>query len=347
MYEFPPVPWYLSDWWPTVIRCVEALAGIAAMAALNWKSRMPRFYDVPVMALICIGVTALLFVLPSWSPWDNSSIGQILLFCLIVWISLLVCGVVGWTRLQSQKGGGNLDVSLCITVLIVGFAFSSAISFRVVPLEAARLSACKNNLKHLGLALHNYHDIFESLPEHSAGDPPHSWRVSILPFIDQEPLYQTYNMQERWNAGANIPIARLSLYTFNCPSVPDRRQPMEFPRSDYLAVVGDETMWADQSAVKIRDVADGTSNTIVVVEACGTNIPWAEPRDLKFSDEAIGVNLPGKESGLSDGVASSYHHGGAQILLGDGSVRLLSNEFSPEVLRALLTKAGGEDVGEF
>lgn len=95
------------------------------------------------------------------------------------------------------------------------------------------------------------------------------------------------------------------------------------------------------------DFSDGASNTAIVAEACGQQIVWTEPRDIELTDENLGINLPGHKSGQSIGSWSSYHQNGAHTVLADGSVRFLSVNTDPRVLRAITTVNGGENSGEF
>ncbi|MEZ6062573.1 MAG: DUF1559 domain-containing protein [Planctomycetaceae bacterium] len=84
-----------------------------------------------------------------------------------------------------------------------------------------------------------------------------------------------------------------------------------------------------------------------MVESCGSKVVWTEPRDVDIADAALQVNAPGPEIGESGGVLSSYHVGGAQMGLADGSVRFVSDRIDPNVLKSLLTKSGGEEVGDW
>jgi prepilin-type processing-associated H-X9-DG protein len=93
---------------------------------------------------------------------------------------------------------------------------------------------------------------------------------------------------------------------------------------------------------------DGSSNTILLVEACGRNITWTEPRDVQFDDVAIGVNLPGERRGESAGVVSGYHWGGAHVMMADGSVTFISADIDPGLLKGLLQVDDGRPgSGEF
>ena len=90
--------------------------------------------------------------------------------------------------------------------------------------EAARRSQCANNLKQIALAMHNYHDVFKSFPPavitDKNGRPMHSWRVAILPFIEQAALYKNYKFDEPWDGPNNRNLDNIAIPVFRCPSDP-------------------------------------------------------------------------------------------------------------------------------
>jgi hypothetical protein len=94
-------------------------------------------------------------------------------------------------------------------------------------------------------------------------------------------------------------------------------------------------------------VADGTANTMMLVEACGRQIVWTEPRDVDASSPTLGINVDGEHLGESPGFASSYHTGGFQTTMADGSVHFISENIEPEVLKALTTADSGDAINEF
>jgi len=106
--------------------------------------------------------------------------------------------------------------------------------------------------------------------------------------------------------------------------------------------VGEGTVGGEPNeAVRFRDIMDGTSNTIIVVEVTGAAIPWMEPRDLTIDEITAGIDDP-----FVTGICSD-HPGGAAVLFADGSVRFLSDSIDPQVLKGLLTRDGQEIVGEY
>jgi hypothetical protein len=207
---------------------------------------------------------------------------------------------------------------------------------------AARRTQCKNNLKQIGLALHNYHDVFGCFPPAYVADeegrPLHSWRVLILPYLDQAPLYSRYRFDEPWDGPNNRKLHEAVVDIYRCPSDPPTSKSADTNCTNYVAVVGPETMWPGSEGVKRRDITDGPSNTLIVVETANSGIHWMEPRDLHVLQMASTINSSGGQG------MSSKHAGCAVGLLSDGAVRTLSEKLPAETLRALLTIKGKEPL---
>lgn len=213
------------------------------------------------------------------------------------------------------------------------------------PRTPAKRSICSNNLRQIGIALQNYHDTYGSFPPayiaDTNGKPMHSWRVLILPFLEQENLYKQYRFDEPWDGPNNSLLAKMypEMPHYRCPSDPDTDPPSG--TTSYLAVVGPETVWPGAKAVSLAKIKDGSSNTLLVVESHNTGIHWMEPRDLHTTQMPLSI-CPTQGQGICS------LHGPkpelAQVVLADGSVRALTDDTPPATVRALLTIAGGEEV---
>jgi hypothetical protein len=210
---------------------------------------------------------------------------------------------------------------------------------------ASRRSQCSFNLKQIGLALHNYHDKFGCFPPAYVADENgrliHSWRVLILPFLEQTPLYNAYRFDEPWDGPNNKKLADTILYVYNCPSDDHGGTPNASTMTNYVAIVGPETAWPGTSTTTIRDLSDGTASTLLVVEVANSGIHWMEPRDLHVLQMAPTINA---KSGQG---ISSRHTGCACVLFADGSTRYIPDSLSADDLRALLTAHAGDTSTDY
>jgi prepilin-type processing-associated H-X9-DG protein len=209
-------------------------------------------------------------------------------------------------------------------------------------------SECKNNLKQIGLALHNYHEVLGIFPASRISDPFVSWRVHLLQFLDGESLYWDYDQEQAWDSDTNTAIAQQQVWgVYDCPSRPMRVDAQGRYFTDYAMLTGRGAFSLPNNPIRKQDVTDGLSNTLAVTEASGLNIVWTEPRDAETDSQPIGVNLAGDEDSESRGIASSRHSNGAHVLFADGTVEFLNEDIDPQVLKALTTIAGGEPSGDF
>lgn len=224
--------------------------------------------------------------------------------------------------------------------------------------EAARRTQSKNNLKQLGLALHNYHEQNNSFP---AGTHPNeklkpeerlSWLAEILPHLDQQPLHDRIEFDEAWDSKKNDPFTSTKLPVLINPSQPD--QGMAVAPTNYvgMAGVGKDApelplghkragVFGYNRKTGLRDMTDGASNTVMVSEASQQIGPWAKggTSTLRSLTKKPYIHGP-------DGLGGS-HAGGCMMLLGDGSVQFISENIDPETMERLVKIADGEPVGDF
>jgi hypothetical protein len=232
---------------------------------------------------------------------------------------------------------GTLASSLPVVVvaIVVGALFlgDTAGSRRA---EHGRI--CTRHCKQIGIALQNYHDKFRRFPPayvaHADGKPMHSWRVLVLPYIEEREMYAQYNFSEPWNGPNNRRFADKMPSTFRCPLAPG-----DSNETNYVAVVGPLTVWPGSQSSKLRMISDGSSKTISIVEVNNSGINWLEPRDLSFEEALQGVNPPVRRPAIS-----SRHAGGALAVFCDSHVSYLPDDTPLDALRALLTASGGEAV---
>lgn len=198
--------------------------------------------------------------------------------------------------------------------------------------RAAERAAFGNSLKYVMLALHSYHDAHDHFPPAIVIDKEsgvaRSWRVEILPYMEQENLYKEYRKNEPWDSEANKKVLAKIPAIYRHPS-----QPAGSVSTSIFAAYGAGTMFEKKSggSISFRNVTDGTSNTIAIVEA-KRDIPWTKPEDIEF--DVTAESLP--ELGF---VPEGWQAG-----FGDGSVRFIARNIDPAILKALLTRAGGEVI---
>jgi prepilin-type processing-associated H-X9-DG protein len=202
-------------------------------------------------------------------------------------------------------------------------------------------SPCTNHLKLIGIALQNYCDEYRTFPPAFIADergvPMHSWRTLLLPsFRDEElsALHAQYHFDEPWNGPNNCKLLDKAPAIFRCP-----HDESDFAQTSYLAVVSPQTIWPEASTTKLREITDGSSRTIAVVECSDSGINWLEPRDATLNDASLGINKLKTRPTIR-----SHHSGGANFLFADGSVHFLSEDIPETTLRALLTSTGGEEI---
>lgn len=314
----------------------------------------------------------------------------------------------------SRKLRGFTLIELLVVIAIIAILIALLLPAVQQAREAARRSNCKNNMKQIGLALHNYHDAYSAFP---IGQQPvqtrPNWRVGILPFMDQAPLYNQLDMTSGdflagSYTGQNTILAGLTVVIFVCPSSPldpnstapggngDRGQAHHYvgisgaypdPGGNDAAHCVHSANWSMDSyscdngillaveTVRMRDVTDGTSNTLVVAEQSGlvnkkelatnyyggwssttatgpvstwTGAAWGSGvTTVRYSPNSDYDQEGAAKSYAGNTIINSFHEGGLHGLLADGSVRFLSENMDITTLKQLSAREDGEVIGEF
>lgn len=228
--------------------------------------------------------------------------------------------------LAPTVNGDRLSFKVTEEQLLETEAVGGVIAARIRAADRAR---SMNHLRQIGLAMHVHHDAKGTFPPAASftkdGKPLLSWRVHILPFVDQEKLYKEFKLDEPWDSEHNKKLLAKMPAIFRTPGAKDRAG-----FTSYLGIVGKDTMFTGEAkGLAIKDVVDGTSHTIFVVEADDDHaVEWTKPADLKF--------VPDKPL---TGVRAAFN-----ALFVDGSVRYFSRAPEVKVMKALLTRNGGEVV---
>ena len=194
---------------------------------------------------------------------------------------------------------------------------------------AAQRMQSNNNLKQILLAMYNYESAFKRFPGDSQpgapkGDSPKlSWRVRILPYIEQNELYQQFHQDEPWDSPHNIQLLEKMPEAFRHPLVKTKPGYTVYHMANGPGLFSESPL-----STKIADIHDGTSNTIAIIETTEeAATPWTKPGDVNPLE-----NIPVMRT--TDGLV--------QVGLADGSVRSISVATDLNKIKAMFTRAGGE-----
>ncbi len=310
---------------------------------------------------------------------------------------------------SSTRQTGFTLIEMLVVIAIIGVLLALLLPAVQAAREAARATECRNNLKQIALALHNYHDRTGVLPHAWTADPYYrtqgwGWGAMLLPDMEQTTLFQQLRFDDSLTSTASRQWHLQSVKTFVCPSdvfplsgivivqEPEFIPPIHaaafavfhppppklFPmaKSNYPAVYGSTATEDDpdtgnglffrNSSIRLRDVVDGTSQTLMIGERRTTQrqkkdfmgnettyvdlttwigvLPWC----IDSSSRVVGSgDVQPIATDRSFPGFNSQHSGGTFFALADGSVRMISSSIDTTTYRALMTRAGGEVVGEF
>ena len=315
--------------------------------------------------------------------------------------------------MPGTKRRGFTLIELLVVIAIIAILVALLLPAVQQAREAARRSSCKNNLKQIALALHNYHDVNNALPpavnqcydwsgslwDHR-GCPGYAFR--ILPYLEQSALYDTisWGLLFEGSSTVNVEQRTAEINVFHCPSdtvlltEPGsntwsglmRNYPVNLGTTDYdqstltqngVSITHQKGLFEFfNKTVKFRDCTDGLTNTYMVGEIItpdsvntwtgmgrihqnmGTGFTaFYTPNSSNQDIIANGYNRIGGENPAQSAIAGnwwdaivtmrSHHKGGAQVALGDGSVRFISNNIDLGTHHALAGRSDGVVVGEF
>ncbi|CAN5624953.1 hypothetical protein BH23PLA1_BH23PLA1_15030 [soil metagenome] len=275
--------------------------------------------------------------------------GLLSFVCCLSGIPAIILGFLSLSEIDKSQGrvqGKGMAIAGLVTgfigTILVGLGVLIALLLPAVQAarEAARRTQCISNLKKVGLAMHNFHDTQGHFPPQAitdeVGNPLLSWRVAILPFIERSDLYNRFHLDEPWDSPHNLSLLQEMPLIYACPS--DSLQSLNSGLTSLQVLAGPGTLFEPgREGVKLREILDGTSNTLMVVESTDL-VEWTRPDDLDFVPRAF-VAMPPD--------LGSNHPGGYNVLMADGSVRFIKYSINPQTFQALSTRDGGEVISSF
>jgi prepilin-type N-terminal cleavage/methylation domain-containing protein/prepilin-type processing-associated H-X9-DG protein len=302
---------------------------------------------------------------------------------------------------MDRRQRGFTLIELLVVIAIIAVLIALLLPAVQAAREAARRIQCANNLKQIGLAMHNYHDVHQKLPSYVVANVI-PWTVALLPFMEQTPLYAAFNSYLPWYDYTNSTMKLLMPGGFICPSTPNGGVPTNptlsgFKTTDYAltraATYFNSVTNSPFGIFRLGtfpafvDITDGLSNTMMLHESCGraqfyvygrvydsssptfysgaqgwwggrmeawtgtSNGGWFSPKIVTFGGATPVVQQPvgTRTMNVTNYAVSpySFHPGGIQITMADGSVRFLKESTSLDVIAAITSRNGGEIVGDF
>jgi len=281
-----------------------------------------------------------------------------------------------------RRRTGFTLIELLVVIAIIAILIALLLPAVQQAREAARRSQCKNNLKQIGLAMHNYHDLYQSLPM-GTNSQIYGPFVAILPNMDQENLQDLYDFDLYYTDPENEEAINTRIPVYLCPSmvlkraVPDAACDEPGAPGSYGASMGSSQFTGDglfagyngftaPVPVRFRDITDGLTNTIMCGEFnyqledylwSGFSCP-AKAGDIRWGGHRWAPGYPGVSLGHTAGDFNvnlnanrttwrSDHVGGAHFLLADGAVQFVNENVDAALLDALATRQGAEEIGDF
>jgi hypothetical protein len=191
----------------------------------------------------------------------------------------------------------------------------------------------QKKIRQLGIAMQRYHSTHKGLPTaaiyDSEGQPLLSWRVNLLPSLGQQALYRQFHLDEPWDSPHNRTlIAKMPDVYKTAGSKPEDQH-----KTRFLVSVGESTLFPGRESIKYRQITDGMSNTIMLVQAAAEHaVVWTIPKDIESDLKKPLAGIAGAKPGW-------FH-----VAMGDGSVRSIPTTVAPEDLKNLLVRDDGQVI---
>ncbi|QDU54450.1 DUF1559 family PulG-like putative transporter [Aeoliella mucimassa] len=259
-------------------------------------------------------------------------------------------------------------VELLVVIAIIGVLIALLLPAVQAAREASNRAACKNNLRQLGIAMHGFHDTKGHFPR-GGGSPKKaqvSWTTELLPWLEEQPLADLIDHTEPYTSDSNLPAGSRVIDMLLCPSKPHVRElrgsadlssssPNRYGPTCYGGMQGERGLRSAKATnnpergtmifereISIVEITDGTSHTMLLGEAPeGIHGIWIGVRNLFDQSAPINTRSGSEDADFTDfgQELSSYHPGGAQVLLADGGGKFFPEEMDDRLLAAYCSRA--------
>jgi hypothetical protein len=264
-----------------------------------------------------------------------------ILFSGFTGLPAVVLGIIALVRIHRSHGRLQ-GTGMAVTGIGFGCLAPALVFALIYPAVQARREAAwrlisGNNLKAIGLALQNYHDTNQGFPPGAIADKAglehHGWQAPLLPYVEELEVYKQVDFNVPWNDPKNRVPMQTQVATYLSPGITEIKDAAGYALTHYA---GNSHLFRTNRAFRISEITDGTVNTILAGEAAGNFQPWGHPENCRDPGNGIGTG--------PDSFGRPHFPPVAGFVMCDGSVRFLSRNIDPAVLKALATPAGHETV---
>lgn len=264
--------------------------------------------------------------------------------CMVTGLPAILFGYLGMRDVGQSHGRlkgqglavagmvlGTLGLFACTPAILLGLLLPAVQKVRQA---AVRLSSA-NNLHQIGVAMHSYHDTYGQFPTDAAirdknGKPLLSWRVAMLPYLEEDVLFKQFKLDEPWDSPHNSRLISQMPRVYLDPFRPDE---LAGGFTHYRVFVGPKTAFEPGKPMTFRQLTDGSANTIMVIETA-TAVPWTKPDEIVYDPKAPLPNWNNQGTGT------------VSVLMFDGAVRPVRlNGVSDQSWRSAITATGNDVVG--
>ena len=239
-------------------------------------------------------------------------------------------------NLQTQSApASQRPKSSIVAQIFVGLVFAGLLVYCFRPssqgFSLGKRLQCMNNARNVALAVLNYACSYKEFPpaymSDSTGRPLYSWRVLILPFLEEAELYNEFHLDEPWDSPHNLTLLEKCPKIFQCPA-------LEFDptkgETTYAMIIGPNAISNGPKSIEV-DGFDKPQESVILIAESNRRIPWTAPKDIPMESLRLGLIAPNEETAETPGVAAS-HNGSTVVVYADGNAETLPPSTSSQLL---------------